>query len=179
MELAKGPLGSHLGYITHIALENYLDYCDLRRSNREKGSDSNTARHKEFRYLLNAAESFNNILDYFYFEQEDKIRHKTVGQFREGVHAKFPELGAVADIANAYKHCVRVSRGGEKNNSVPWAKDLQNPVIDVYVNVRTEDVSLRYQFLWPDVELETAVEKAFQFWQRYLQSPFASEIVRA
>jgi len=173
-----GPLGSYRNFISHIALENFQDYWNLKWNNLEEGNASNPVKYKEFRYFLNAAESLNNILDYFYFEYESSITHKNVESFRSAVHKKFPELEEISNIANAYKHRVRVQKG-LKNPKLPWAKDLQRPKVYTTISFDTFEVITEYIFHWPIPEQEAALKKAFQFWSEYHNEPFPNEITNA
>lgn len=78
MSVFKGPLGSHTNFISYIALDNCSDYTRLCGLNRENGKDKTPDRFKEMRYFLNTIESFNNILDYFYYEFEDEIPYENL-----------------------------------------------------------------------------------------------------
>ncbi len=173
-----GPLGSYRNYITYIALSNFSDYELLKQENMENGRTSASDRFKEVRFYLNAAESFNNILDYFYYENESSLMHKNINDFRSGVHKKYPDLDAIANIANAYKHCVRENKKG-KNSRLPWAKDLQKPIIHVDINIPNQTTELTFSFVWPIQENEEALTRAFQFWVGYIKNPFPDQILSA
>lgn len=175
-----GPLADHRKYIAHIAIPNYMDFLAVKNEPTEKPK-TNLQKYKELRHFLNAAESFNNILDYFFFEHQESISHKRVNIFRNAAHTKFPELGKVADIANAYKHCVRVTNSnknegrGEKNESLPWAKDLQKA--DIILHLKSEAIELAFQA--PITEQEEALEKVYLFWIKYHDSPFQQDLINA
>lgn len=172
METFKGPLGSHKNYIHHIALENFQEYKMLCGLNDENSKDKPPDRYKEFRYFLNAIESMNNILDYLYFEHEAEIQHPKLNHYKKAVWNKYPELEELANLANAYKHCIREGRGG-KNANLPWAKDLQKPQLNIGVKItQTEgvNVSVDYNFPRPISEHEQILENAFRFWIMYVQS---------
>jgi hypothetical protein len=171
MNTFKGPLGSHRNYIKHIALQNYDDYQALCELNKENGKRNTPDKYKEFRLFLNVIESMNNILDYLYFEHEDEVQQSNLKDFKRAVWNKHPELEALADLANAYKHCVREWRG-VKNSPLHWAKDLQNPQLKVNVTISPSEgfnASVNYEFLWPIVEHEQSLEKALKFWLSYVQ----------
>lgn len=87
-----GPLGCSQNYICHIALSNCTDYFDLKMKHEEENRSSTSDKYKEFRYYLNAIESLNNIIDYFYFENESLISHSNINEFRTAVHNKYPVL---------------------------------------------------------------------------------------
>ena len=82
MNSFKGPLGSHRNYLVHIAFENFVDYERLQKSHTEKKQHSTSHKYKEFRFFLNAVESFNNVLDYFYFEFEEQLSPLNLEDFK-------------------------------------------------------------------------------------------------
>lgn len=171
MDTFKGPLGSHKNYIHHIALENYYEYKMLCGLNEENGKNKTSDKYKEFRHFMNAIESMNNILDYLYFDHEDEIRQSSLKEFKRAIWDKYPELEELADLANAYKHCIREGRGG-RNVNLPWAKDLQKPQLNVDVIISSSqdvDTSVNYEFLWPIAKHEQVLEKAVEFWLGYVQ----------
>jgi hypothetical protein len=174
IETFKGPLGSHRNYIVHVALANGVDYISLKKRHQEDGRSATPDRYKELRYFLNAVESFNNIADYLYFEHEDRIAHGSVGKFRTALHAKYPELGDLAELANAYKHCVRgkedkKTNKTKKNNRLLWARDLQRPALNIRITPgeTKPSVEVDYEFPWPIEEHEAKLNKAFEFWLGY------------
>lgn len=173
METFKGPLGSHRNYIVHIALGNYVDYDALKKQNVENKRQATPDKYKAFRYYLNAVESFNNILDYLYFEFEDKIKQTNVNDFRKAVHKKYSALRDLADLANAYKHCVRAGRIS-KNTELPWAKDLQQPTINVEIKLNEKKTDVGYDFVGPTEENEMKLSKVWKFWIDYQNNPNSS-----
>jgi len=177
-ETFRGPLGSHRNYLVHVALPNCTDYLWLKKGNQEQGRSGTCDKYKEFRYFLNAVESFNNILDYFYFEHEDRIKRGSVGEFRKAIHDKYPELGELAELANAYKHCVR-ERNGKKNEALPWARDLQRPTLDIQIKLGDSQpsVAVNYDFPWPIEEHDAKLYKAFDFWLGYHNNPRTNELI--
>ena len=177
-ETFRGPLGSHRNYLVHVALPNCTDYLWLKKGNQEQGRSGTCDKYKEFRYFLNAVESFNNILDYFYFEHEDRIKRGSVREFRKAIHDKYPELGELAELANAYKHCVR-ERNGKKNEALPWARDLQRPTLDIQIKLGASQpsVAVNYDFPWPIEEHEAKLYKAFDFWLGYHNNPRTNELI--
>jgi len=172
VEIFKGPLGSHRNFINHIAIANYQDYQTLCGLNIDNGKQQTPDKYKEFRYFLNAIESFNNILDYFYYENEAELEGVNLNPFKKSVYVKYPELEKISELANAYKHCIRVYHG-RKNTELPWAKDLQKPELNVDVKIsNSADVSanISYKFSWPIAENEEVIHKVFLFWLDYIQS---------
>ncbi|MCP3128546.1 hypothetical protein [Shewanella sp. KJ2020] len=167
MSVFKGPLGSHTNFISYIALDNCSDYTRLCGLNRENGKDKTPDRFKEMRYFLNTIESFNNILDYFYYEFEDEISYENLKKFKQAVWRKYPILKKVAEIANAYKHCVREHKQVKQIGQL-WAKDLQNPQIDVSINLTEITTSVGFNFPWPIKEHEDVLDEAFKFWINYI-----------
>lgn len=174
-----GPLGSTQNYIVHIALSNCADYFDLKEKHKEENRYSTPEKYKEIRFYLNAIESINNILDYFYYENEESLKHcKSVTNFKKKVHEKYPELESVANFANAYKHCVREGQKG-KNENLPWAKDLQKPEIAIDIDLTNSSVGVKYNFNWPIKEQEEAIELAWKFWVGYHNNPMPQELINA
>lgn len=171
METFKGPLGSHKNYIHHIALENYHEYKMLCGLNEENGKNQTPDKYKECRYFLNVIESMNNILDYLYFEHENEIKQTDLKSFKRAVWDKYPKLEELANLANAYKHCIREGREG-KNVTLPWAKDLQKPQLSVDVRISSShgvNASVSYKFPWPIAQHEVVLENAVKFWLGYIQ----------
>jgi hypothetical protein len=178
MEFIKGPLGSHRNYIIHIVLPNCLDYIQLQNSNREIGNQQAASKYDELRSFLNAIESMNNVLDYYYYENEDSLSASSLNKYRKKAMKKYPILFRIAELANAYKHCVREHRG-EKNEKSPWAKNLQRPRLDVNIDLasmfnapqKKEDIKVGadYYFEWPIPEYEKIFDAAFEFWRTYVE----------
>jgi hypothetical protein len=176
----KGPLGSHLNYITHIALQNQFEYLKLKKKHEEENNSGTAAKYDEFRLFLNAVESFNNIIDYFYFEYEDRITYKKVDEFRKAIHRKYPDLDELSELANAYKHCVR-TRNGKKNDKLPWARDLQASRLEIHINISRDKpiIDADYEFPWPLEEHERKMFKALDFWLAYHRNPNPEELINA
>ena len=180
----QGPLGSHIGYLQHIALRNFLAYQALKNTHAALPLPSLATKYEELRLFLNTVESVNNVLDYFYFENELAIlpKHSTVSAFRKAVHAKFDELQVLANLANAYKHCVRSGAKGAKNGKLPWAKDLQRPALSVTIDITdgvTPNVDVKYTFEWPIPEHDQALKSALDFWVQHLKASRADELTNA
>ena len=166
MNLFAGPLGGHRNYLTHIALDNCLDYLRLKKDHLERGDCSNPAKYKAFRYFLNAVESLNNILDYYFYENEKTVPEPSLQTFKEAQYSAHPELKELLDLANAYKHCVR-ERNGQKRTNLPWASDLQVTVLNIHVNVSELPevrVAAEYNFEGPTSEHLEIFERALNFW---------------
>lgn len=170
MNSFKGPLGSHKNFLVHIAFENFVDYDRLQKDHAEKKQHSTSHKYKEFRFFLNAVESFNNVLDYFYFEFEQQVSPLTFPNFKGKVHEKYPDLSALEEIANAYKHCVR-SKGKNKNPDLLWAADLQKPQVNVAIDFSTQNIAVDYQFPWPIREQEEKLVAVWKFWIDYHNRP--------
>jgi hypothetical protein len=164
----RGPLGSHTGYIKHIAIQNVMAHHLAKKKHKEDGNTSDQAKYEELRLFLNAIESLNNILDYFYFEHEEQLntRHPTVTSFRSAAHCKFAVLKNLAELANAYKHCVRTS-GAKKNTKLPQASDLQRVALNVSIDLSNQGsskVGVEYIFHGPIPEHEQVLSDAVGFW---------------
>jgi len=175
MEAFYGPLGSHRNYISHIALPNCTDYFHLQERNIEQGNTRTSYKYEEMRYFLNAIESLNNILDYYFYEHEENLHPSNLKQYKENIMNKHPLLRKVADLANAYKHCVRESYGKRKTD-LPWAKDLQNPALTISIDLTNPDqinskedikVNIQYSFEWPIDSQEQILVESFRFWIFY------------
>ena len=175
MEFIKGPLGSHRNYITHIVLPNCLDYFQVQKSNAELTNIHSASKYEEFRLFLNAVESMNNVLDYYYYENEESLSINGLFAYRKEATKKYPILSRVAELANAYKHCVREHRGKKDKKSL-WAKDIQRPSLVVNINLQSitnaknkEDIKVdaNFVFEWPIPEYEKIFIEAFEFWRTY------------
>ncbi|HGN1368805.1 TPA: hypothetical protein ACKRRJ_001691 [Pseudomonas aeruginosa] len=172
-----GVLGGHHNYLVHMCLPNFSDYEELEQTNIEKNRTGTRDKYKELRYFLNAVESFNNILDYMYWEYEDKLKPDTDGKFRDKVHKEFPALEALADLANAYKHCKRKGKNAGKIS----AAELQNPnVIVSTVVIEGGGLHLDIEYEFPGVapEHKKILEEAFRFWQDYHQKPNPEKFIK-
>ena len=173
MNIFAGPLGGHRSYLTHIALDNCVDYLRLTKDRQERGDCSNPAKYKEFRYFLNAVESLNNVLDYYFYENEKIVPEPTLQNFKEARYSAHPELKELSELANAYKHCVR-ERNGQKQAHLPWARDLQVNVLNIYVNVSQlpeVKVAAEYNFEGPPSAHLEIFHRAFEFWLSYHNNP--------
>ncbi|MDF7809551.1 hypothetical protein P4E94_19090 [Pontiellaceae bacterium B12219] len=162
-EFFKGALGSHVNYLTYIALENCFDYLKLVKQHQEEGSKQTPHKYKRLRYFLNAIDSLNNIPEYFYYEHKasqgwtDTPKGNIIGEIRESNDI----IREVARIANASKHCV------SKQPNHPNAADLQYPELKILMS--SENVELNFDF--ESIEDEKIILKAFKFWQEYLENP--------
>lgn len=177
MEAFYGPLGSHRNYIAHIALPNCVDYFQIQQRNIEQENTGTSYKYEEMRYFLNAIESLNNILDYYFYENEQDLKSYNLNRYKESIMNKHPMLRKVADLANAYKHCVRENRS-KKNTDLPWAKDLQNPAIFIDIDLSNPSeikspkdikVDIRYEFEWPIGSQESILIESFKFWISYVE----------
>jgi hypothetical protein len=178
MEFIKGPLGSHRNYIRNIVLPNIVDYFGLQKENEELNSINNPSKYKELRFFLNAIESTNNILDYYFYENESSLKPLTLKKYKLKIQEKIPIFVEVADLANAYKHCVR-ENGKGKNSNLPWAKDLQQPKFTVNIQIPNGEVITKkeqivvqadYDFSWPIDSHEKAITEIFQLLIKYENS---------
>lgn len=169
MEFIKGPLGSHRNYINHIVLKNCTDYFIVQKGNLEHKNIHASSRYEELRHFLNAIESMNNVIDYFYYENEESISYSNLFDFKKAVNEKYPITLKIADLANAYKHCIREGKKGKNSNKL-WAKDLQKPSLVVNVNlsdVNKLNVNAEYRFEWPIEKYEEVITEGFNFYMKY------------
>jgi hypothetical protein len=161
--ILKGPLGSHLNYITHIALENYQDYFEYTNKQMELGKNQENRKYQGFRLFLNAIESMNNILDYFYYEFEKEFNGKKRNFIVDKIKKNHPILEKISDVANAYKHCKQYKE------SDLHAADLQKPMLNMSVNLTILDVKVKQGFT--SIEESGLLDEAFRFWVKYLNDP--------
>ena len=147
-----------------IAFPNYRDYDNSIRFNSDKS--------ETFRYFVNSAESFNNILDYLYYENEDEIssRGLNLKTLRKQVHSRHEFLSKISDFANGYKHSIREYRGN-KNESLPWAKNLSSQTVTTRLSVKDGQFKSETEFdlSIPDVYTQ-ALHDTFEFWIDYLKT---------
>lgn len=168
--ILKGPFGSHLNYITHIALENYQDYFEYTNRQKELGKKQENRKYQGFRLFLNAIESMNNISDYFYYEFKEVCNWTDKGNIIGKIRNNHPILKDIAHIANAYKHC------RTKNKPNIHASDLQKPMLNMSVNLTTLDVNVKQGFT--SIEDEKLLGEAFAFWVKYLNYPQPDFLLR-
>jgi hypothetical protein len=89
-----------------------------------------------------------------------------VGEFRRAMSERFEVVGLIAELANAYKHCVRSQQG------ITNARDLQRANVSVQIDVgHGISTAAEYEFVGPLPEHEKILEGAFQFWLEYNSTP--------
>jgi len=161
--------------MAHIVLPNCIEYFQVQKRNAELNNLNTASKYEELRYFLNAVESMNNILDYYYYENEESLSVDGLFTYRNKATNKYPVLSRVAELANAYKHCVREHKG-KKDKKKLWAKDLQRPSLVVNIDLpsianatKKEDVKVDASFIfeWPIPEHEKTFTEAFEFWHAY------------
>jgi hypothetical protein len=180
MNFFNGPLGDHRNYLTHIALPNCFEYLSIQKHPNESGDGLVRAQYEELRRFLNAVESLNNTLEYAYYEFEQTGQCRNFAEFRRAAWGKYPELARLAELANAYKHCVRTERSGKKLGGVPFARDLQKPEVQVVIEIsqdKSVKVDAEYKFDGPLPEHFGIFDKALKFWFEYHNSPASVEIL--
>jgi hypothetical protein len=167
----RGPLGGHRQYLVHIALENYADYLRYpKRIDENQGrAPVGVAQYTEFRLFLTAVESMNNILDYLYYEHVNQpAPGNPLHKFRKRVYRKYPHLGTLNEMANAYKHCVQ-----HKAHERP-AHDLQRTHVSVSIDLsRPERLpQAEYHFSGPLPDDHATADAVFKFWLNYHQTNY-------
>lgn len=165
-----GVLGGHHNYLVHMCFKNFCDYEDLvEKEGQEEKPKSSSEKYKELRYFLNTIESFNNVLDYVYWEYEDEISFKSDNKFRERVHLEYPALGKLADLANAYKHCVRKGENKEKIR----ASELQEPKLDIILTLKEGLLSTEIEYSFSGVipEHREILLEVWKYWIEYHNKP--------
>ena len=168
MEIFKGPLGSHLNYISMIALANCCDYFDLVKEHKEKSLNKTPDQVKRLRYFLNAITSLNNIPEYIYHEYKEEKALGKENDFLNKFREAYPIMNDIAVVANAYKHCQR-----RKENDV-HAKDLQNPSLIIQM----AEGSSKSTFNIDSIEDEELLGEAFRFWAKYKDNQNIDLLVR-
>jgi len=163
MEIFKGPLGSHLNYLSFIVLENCNDYFLLLKQQQEKKQNKTPDNFKRLRYFLNAIESLNNIPEYIFheFKDEKKWNDKQLSNIVGKIRNNFLILKDITQIANAYKHCIR------KNKSNLSAPDLQASIFKIKLESKKIDI----EFNFNSIESEDILGEAFRFWIKYKNNP--------
>ncbi len=167
-----GVLCGHHNYLVHMCFPNFIDYDRLLTESSESKRKSSKDSYKELRYFLNAIESFNNVLDYLFWEYRERIEFKSDSKFKERVHAEFPILGQLADLANAYKHCVRKG----VNEGKISAEQLQENRISASIYYSGEefgfsiDVKVGYEFSGVMAEHNEILGNVWAFWIEYHQN---------
>lgn len=171
MSTFSGPLGSHKGYIVHIALQNCSDYFELCDEQREAGTyEQIRSKYNRLRLFLNAAESINNIPDYIFHEYKDKYGWKKETDVRTLLSNKSKIHETINTLANGYKHCIR---NPQKDPSIAKeidAADLQEVKLIVaadLANLKNLDI----EFSFDSIEDEEILGEAFRFWIDYHNSP--------
>ena len=161
----KGPLGSHLNYIAHIALPNCVDYFELVQQHKEEARDSESNRYDRLRYFLNAMGTLNNIPEFFFYEFKNQKgwADDQLGSMLGKIRGRHTILKTIAEIANASKHCVT------RNKSNIHASDLQSPSLSIDIDLSAQTVNVDYGF--ESIESEDTMVEAFRFWVDYLNHP--------
>ncbi len=98
-------------------------------------------------------------------------------KFQKIVHETHPELRALADLANAYKHCVR---RGKRSVNAPFARDLQRPELQIAVNIlqdRKVQVTADYRFEGPLPEHLETFRSALHIWFEYHNNSGSTELL--
>jgi hypothetical protein len=167
MSALTGPLGSHNGYITHIALPNCSDYFELCEAQRENGTYEKTrSKYKRLRYFLNAAESLNNIPEYIFHEYKIKYNWKIETDVRALLSKRSKIHETINTLANGYKHCIRnASRDSSKAKEID-AADFQEITITAKANFK-DPQSLNIKISFDSIEDEEILGEAFRFWIDY------------
>jgi hypothetical protein len=177
-----GPLNNHKRYIELIALQNATEYYDLVKADQERPSLALADRYKELRYLLNAIESINNIPEYLYFDTHPAHANPTPDEFRARLLRENECLSRIADVANAYKHCVRgKTRDGafRKSEEKQHAAELARHGVRIEIKevAGTVQVTTQEETFEVDRDAVEALEAAFRFWVAYVNGEVAVSVV--
>lgn len=167
MSTLSGPLGSHKGYIVHIALPNCSDYFELCEAQRENGIYEKTrSKYNRLRLFLNAAESINNIPEYIFHEYKDKCGWQKETDVRTLLAKKSNIHETINTLANGYKHCIRhPSKDPSKAKEID-AADFQEIKIIVGADL-TDLKNLDIELSFDSIEDEEILGEAFRFWVEY------------
>ncbi|RFA30748.1 hypothetical protein CAI21_04365 [Alkalilimnicola ehrlichii] len=150
MTALTGPLGNHRHYLTHIALANCMDYLRVRREHAEAGDTGLVARFQQLRYFLNALESLDNIIEYYYRECSERLPYASLDAYRDAVHQHYPDLREAAELAAAYR-CGTLALQADFD----WA--LLMPDTDG-------------ELAWPVAGHDRLFDKVLRFWLAYQQN---------
>jgi hypothetical protein len=134
----------------------------------ESEPSSTPDKYKAVRYFLNAVESMNNVPEYLYWERSPDGTSDALKDFLRMVRSTEPCLGRIAEIANAYKHCVRTN--GRRSGSALTARDLATGVVSGSVSVKEGQLSVQIEHRFDGIKPEhhTALEEGWRFWIDYL-----------
>lgn len=167
MSMLSGPLGSHKGYIAHIALPNcsdYFDLCDLQRE--EEKYQATRSKYERLRLFLNAAESLNNIPEYIFHEYKAVYGWSKESEVRRLLAEESKIHETINTLANGYKHSVRNPPNKADQIKEIDASDFQEIKILVASQL-SAPVSLDVSYSFESIEDEGILSEAFRFWVEY------------
>lgn len=176
LEIVPNPLGSHYRYLVNIALPNCSDDFFPALRLRGERHENGQGELKLLRYFVNAAESLNNALEYFYWENFEADRHVNDAEFLKKAKREYPIFEKLADIANVYKHA---QRNGKKTENKPLRKATQ--LVDSgWFQTSWDEEGPSGKIYHPSVKDDwiSTIEEAFQFWIRFVNDDPSAECVR-
>lgn len=161
MSLLNGPLDNHQSYLNHIALENCFDYFGLVERQKKQTTIMLAEKYHRLRLFLNAIESLNTVLEYFFHEQK-KLQgwndHQIIN-ILEIIRKKHPVLYQANHLLNAYK------RGEHYGMKESVAVDLQATVVSI------SSIKQKMEIDFNSTKDERIISEAFDFWFEYNQNP--------
>ena len=161
MSLLNGPLDCHQNYLNYIALENCFDYFGLVESQRKEKNLDLAANYHRLRLLLNAMESMNTILDYFFHEQKE-LQGWNDNQrdlILERIKRKHPALYHLDLQLSTYK------RMKHSDMTSLVATDLKKTVVSIH------SIKQKIELDFNSTEDEHIISEAFDFWFEYNKDP--------
>ena len=151
-------------YLRVIALPGFREFMKCT-------DDASVVPGLYIRRFVIAAESLNNALDYFYWEQEPNGSRNRLDSFRKKAMTAVPALAALAEISNAYKHAVRTDNKATIKRSTELIKP---PSLSELVNLldRPEEFHRRIS-QWITPSMVENLEAGGKCWQSFVDDPAA------
>ncbi|MCG8993207.1 hypothetical protein LH427_09505 [Laribacter hongkongensis] len=164
------PLGHHQQYLRCVALPNFQDFVAFEEAHGEE-PESHALAERTLRVFLVAAESLNNVLDYFYCDYREELndKFKNSNKFHAAVAEKLYELGMIASIANVYKHAVRTH---SDRNGLDKAKSLLHGAsVRDYLEHKDQITDLASWSKYPHKKWVEELKSCGQWWVDYMNNP--------
>ncbi|KAB2824737.1 hypothetical protein [Aliivibrio finisterrensis] len=161
MSLLNGPLDNHENYLNYITLENCFDYFGLVESQRKQKSLDLAENYHRLRLFLNAMESMNIVLDYFFHEQKEQQGWNDSQRdlILDRIKRKHPALYDLDKLLNTYK------RVEHRDMKALVATDLQETVVSICA------IKQKIEIDFNSTKDERIISEAFDFWFEYNKDP--------
>lgn len=154
-------------YLKYIALPGFEEFVEL-----HKGVGEHPPAQYIRRFVV-AAESMNNVLDYFYWEQEPAGSRTRLNKFRERAGRAVSALATLSSIANAYKHAVRT----DADATIKQATNLiKHPRVAELMGLDDKPREIRrLAGRLVDSALVTELEAGGAWWQAFADDPMGTQ----